>query len=137
MPRAKTPAALLLAALLLTSCAKNGAPVDEKEIPIACRLNSLTPQERAREGELLREHVTSIRETRERDDGYSFRYPSDPALFPRMAELVTLEHRCCPFLNFRLDWSGNDDAPWLHVTGGARVKSFVADTFGKPPIKVP
>ena len=104
--------------------------MNEKESPIACRLDALTPPERAREGALLREHLASVRETREREDGYSFRYPSDPALFQRMAELVTLEHRCCPFLDFQLEWSGAEDAPWLHVTGGARAKSFVADAFG-------
>ena len=105
--------------------------MDENQLPIACHLNALTPQERAREGELLREHLESIRETREREDGYSFRYPSDPALFARMAELVSLEHRCCPFLSFQLTWSGTEDTPWLHVTGTARVKPFVIGTFSQ------
>lgn len=107
--------------------------MNDKDVPIACVLNALTPQERAREAALLGEHLASVRETRERDDGYSFRYPSDPALFQRMAELVTLEHRCCPFLDFRLEWAGEEEAPWLHVTGGARVKEFVAETFGERP----
>jgi hypothetical protein len=103
---------------------------DESPIPIACRLDALTHGERARERELLLEHLAATLETRERDDGYAFRYGSDPALFARMAELVTLEHRCCPFLDFRLEWGGADDGPWLYVTGGSRVKTFVAETFG-------
>lgn len=98
--------------------------------PIACRLDALTRSERARERELLEEHRAARLEIRERDDGYAFRYGSDPALFAHLAELVTLEHRCCPFLDFRLEWGGADDGPWLSVTGGARVKSFVAETFG-------
>ena len=111
----------------------NENPMNENQAPIACRLSALTPTQRTREGELLREHLASILETREREDGYSFRYPSDPALFPRLAELVTLEHRCCPFLDFRLEWAGAEESPWLHVLGGARAKAFVKDTFGAPP----
>jgi hypothetical protein len=62
--------------------------------------------------------------------GVCFRYSSDPALFARIAELVSLEHRCCPFLDFRLEWKGAEDSPSLVITGGARLKPFVADTFG-------
>src|SRR5688500_540816 len=102
----------------------------DHDIPIACTLGSLTPEERRREGLLLEEHLASIRERTEREDGYSFRYPGDPALFVRMAELVTLEHRCCPFLDFRLEWRGSAEPPWLHITGGPRVKPFVSKTFG-------
>lgn len=105
---------------------------DKAETPIACVMNSLTPEERRREGELLELHLDSIRERRERPDGYSFRYSEDPALFSKIAELVSLEHRCCPFLDFQLQWAGAEPAPWLHVTGGVRVKPFVADTFGSP-----
>jgi hypothetical protein len=103
--------------------------VEPNQIPIACVLGALTPQQQAREAELLRELLAAIQETKEREDGYSFRYPSNLALFPRIAELVSLEHRCCPFLNFQLEWIGTHDSPWLHVTGGARVKSFILDTF--------
>jgi hypothetical protein len=126
--------ALLLVAMV-TSCTKNGSTVEqtrENQLPIACALSALTPEERTREGELLEEHHASIRERRERPDGYSYRYPKDPALFSRMAELVSLEHRCCPFLDFRLEWAGAEETPWLHIIGGARVKPFVAETFGEP-----
>ncbi len=118
-----------------TSCAKNGVTMEEttkNQLPVACALSALTPEERTREGELLEEHLASIRERRERPDGYSYRYPNDAALFSRMAELVSLEHRCCPFLDFRLEWAGAEETPWLHILGGARVKPFVAETFGEP-----
>lgn len=102
------------------------------QIPIACILTALDPDQRSREHALLREHLASVEEVKEREDGYSFRYRADIALFVRMAELVTLEHRCCPFLDLQLEWSRRQDAPWLHVTGGARVKPFVLQTFAPP-----
>src|SRR5262245_8150063 len=95
------------------------------EIPIACVLSALTEAQREREHVLLEEHLTSVREVKERDDGYSFRYDPDPTLFGRMAELVALEHLCCPFLDLQLHWPRAASDPWLHVRGGARVKDFV------------
>lgn len=116
---------------VMTGCPQEEEAATHPEVPIACRLDALSEAEREREGELLQEHLAAIRETRERDDGYSFRYPTDGAFFSRMAELVSLEHRCCPFLDFALEWKGTDDSPWLHVTGGSRIKTFVAGTFGQ------
>ena len=63
--------------------------MEENEIPIACRPQALTPPERTCEGELLREHLASVRQVREHEDGYAFQYPSDALLFNRMAELVS------------------------------------------------
>lgn len=99
------------------------------DLPVACTLSALDADQREREHDLLAEHRRSIQEVRERADGYSFRYDADLALFARMAELVALEHRCCPFLDFTLEWPRGDAAPWLHIGGGARVKAFVLATF--------
>ncbi len=102
------------------------------EFPVACVLSALTPDRRQREHALLQEHLASVREVVERDDGYAFRYDPDAGLFARMAELVALEHVCCPFLDFELAWDHGDD-PWLHIRGGARAKDFVRQTFAPRP----
>lgn len=104
-------------------------PCTQDEVPISCCLGVFTPTERAREAELLREHLAATQEVAERDDGYSFRYAADPSILPRIAELIALEHRCCPFLDFQLEWKGANATPWLHVTGGPRVKSFLTEMF--------
>jgi hypothetical protein len=123
---------------LRTACgheAKETAMDPNDEIPIACVLTALTKDQREREGVLLKEHLMSVREVNERDDGYSFRYDPDMSLFGHMAELVALEHRCCPFLEFQLQWARAASDPWLHVRGGARVKQFVRETFAPKPAR--
>jgi hypothetical protein len=134
MTSAKLAGSALCACLATVSCTTTtGGTVEATEIPIACRLDGLTADDRAREGVLLEEHLASFVEVREDEAGYSYRYASDPARFARMAELVALEHRCCPFLTFSLEWPGADADPWLRIGGGARVKPFVAGTFGDTP----
>jgi hypothetical protein len=128
--RAWSAAALF--ALVVFGCDRKGARMEEKkESDVACELGVFTPAERARERALLEEHLARSLETRELADGYAFRYPPDAALFARMAELVGLEHRCCPFLDFHLEWAGSQESPWLHVTGGPRAKAFMAEAFGR------
>ena len=130
MPNRHAP--LVLSALAITACADPGCDSPD-ELPIACRLDAMSDADRARERVLLSEHLASFVEARERDDGYSYRYPPSPALFVRLAELVSIEHRCCPFLRFELEWSTGDAPPWLHIAGGERVKPFIASTFGTTP----
>lgn len=124
---------VVLLCVLLSStaaCYPEGPEMTTADLPsIACRLDALTPAQRAREGELLEQHLAATLEVRERDDGFSFRYTADVAQFSRLAEFVGLEHLCCPFLDFQLEWAGAEESPWLHVTGGPRVKEFVESTF--------
>jgi len=64
-------------------------------------------------------------EIRELAEGYAARLRPDPALFRQVAEWITLERRCCPFLGLGLNWS-EGDAVWLSLTGGPGVKAFLA-----------
>jgi|GEM_PF-4842267 len=109
---------LIAASLVAAACGcdgKSATKVSEDEIPIAWDLGALTQEQRDREDVLLKEHLASVRETKEQDDGYSFRYDPGIALFMRMAEFVALEHLCCPFLAFP------DSAPRAgSSSGGAR-----------------
>jgi hypothetical protein len=138
MPEGIHRSSILVLGCLMAACSKNEAPMSasEDEIPIACAIGALTEAQREREEVLLQEHLASVQEVEEREDGYSFRYPADLELFGRMAELVALEHLCCPFLDFQLEWKGSQEAPWLHVVGGARIKQFVVGTFKPSTVAV-
>jgi hypothetical protein len=115
MPSALLP--LFLAAAVAT-------PSQPAEIPIACRANALDKTQRQRQQELLRLVRTSAQATQDLPDGYAFRLAADPALFQQAAEWVTLERRCCPFVEFGLEWR-KDDTVWIRLTGGPGVKDFL------------
>lgn len=101
-------------------------------LPIACRLDALSAEERVRSKALRTELVAATTETTELPGGYSFQYRADAALFQKAAEWITLERRCCPFLSFELRWSeGENVAPLLSVIGPKGTKEFLAAEMPK------
>jgi hypothetical protein len=55
---------------------------------------------------------------------HAVRFPSDPTLFVKVVEWITLERLCCSFLAVGLDWSERDGVV-LRLTGGPGVKAFL------------
>ena len=92
---------------------------------LVCRLDIFDGPEKLRY-EVLREAMkAAVEEIREVAEGYAARLRPDPTLFRQVAEWITLERRCCPFLGLGLNWS-ESDAVWLSFTGGPGVKAFLA-----------
>jgi hypothetical protein len=115
---------LLAIAGVAVACAKKD-PAPGGEQAIACKLDALTPAERQRQKELLEEVGRATVRTRETGDGYVLTLRVDATGFQRVAEWISLERRCCPFLNFNLKWSGGEENPLLELGGGPGVKAFL------------
>jgi hypothetical protein len=104
--------------------------------PLACRLDALSPAQRARHQKLTALLRRAVVETRELADGWELaldlsRLPADaqgePVCVVEIAEWVDLEARCCPFLDFGLRVRGKGaGSVALALTGGPGVKEFVA-----------
>jgi hypothetical protein len=92
---------------------------------LECRLDIFDGPEKLRYEALREELEAGVEEIRELAEGYAARLRPDPALFRQVAEWITLERRCCPFLGLGLNWS-EGDALWLSLTGGPGVKAFLA-----------
>ena len=54
---------------------------------------------------------------------------ADPRLFRDLAEWVGLEHQCCGFLDYALEWK-RDDSVWVRLTGGPGAKEALAAEMG-------
>jgi len=115
---------------LVTGCKRSGSNVTAGTPPIACKLDALTAAERQRHAELLRELGAMTTATRETESGYALTLRPDAGGFQRVAEWISLERRCCPFLNFDLKWGGGKDSPSLELSGGPGVKEFLAAEMG-------
>ena len=72
-----------------------------------------------------RELFSRIEETRELSNGYEFRFAHGPDVLKRLAEFVSLEKLCCPFLRFEIEVEAENGPVWLRLTGREGVKEFI------------
>jgi hypothetical protein len=107
----------------------NNPPAVVEEVPLACRAFALDRTQRARQTELLAEVRAAVQEVRDKEDGLAFRLTADSALFQKTAEWIALERRCCPFLDFAMEWR-RDETVWVTISGPAGVKAFLRAEMG-------
>jgi len=116
----------LILALATSSSMPN---TDATPPPLACRANALDRVQRRRQQALLETVRRRALAKLDLPDGLGLTFPADPALFVEMAEWVSLERRCCPFLAFALEWKANDSVV-VRLTGQPGVKEFIAAEMG-------
>jgi hypothetical protein len=104
-------------------------------LPIACDLSAMDTSQRERHRAVIERWRQKVQEIVELTDGYAFRFEPDDALFLDLAEFVTLERRCCPFLGFALALDPAGGSMWLRLTGPDGAKEFVRVAFGSADAK--
>ena len=97
--------------------------MEASELPIACNLTDSDFQER-RAG-VLKMVADGVMETKELNDGYAYRFPSDSSWLATLAKLITVERACCPFLRFNLRIEPAEGPIWLELTGPPGTKDFL------------
>ena len=100
------------------------------ESPIACNLGAFDAGQRERHGALWDELRATVQEVGELPDGYTLRYASDPTTCLKVAEFITLERLCCPFVTFTLELEREQGPLWLRLTGREGVKDFLRAELG-------
>lgn len=95
------------------------------EFTLACDLTALTAEQRKRYARVRERLHRSVQEVREVTHGYAFRYSAAVSILLLLAEFISLESRCCPFLEFTLDVESRHGPAWLTMTGPDGVKEFL------------
>ncbi len=97
--------------------------------PLACNMNAMTRQERDRYGALI--ETMKKAEVRRTEIANGFEFALDPKRFPLvdLAEWITYESKCCPFLTFGV--KVHKDSVQLTLTGEKGVKELLRAEMGK------
>jgi hypothetical protein len=95
------------------------------DLPIVCDPNAISAEQSERWMVVGKQMYQSIQEVRELSNGYAFRLPSDAAMLMIIAEDLTIERLCCPFLLFTLEIAPAGGPIWLSFTGGEGTKQFM------------
>lgn len=90
--------------------------MSESQHVIACDMTALTQEMRQRYDQLREFLAEAVEETKDCPAGYAFRYPSDAETCLRLAEFVTLERLCCPFLSVVITLDPNAGPLWMTFT---------------------
>ena len=97
------------------------------EIPIACHLTDKELQTRRKN--YLDQAAESLIDSAELSDGFVYRFPLRESTLQNLAEIIDLERKCCPFLNFRLTIESGADLVSLELTGAEGTKEIVKSLF--------
>ena len=98
--------------------------MNNADLPIVCSLTDAELQERGRQvWQRARQAVLEIKEI---ENGYAFRFPSDDVWLNEIIHIVSLERRCCPFLQFTVTVEADNGPIWLELTGPSGTKEFLA-----------
>ena len=102
----------------------------EQDSPLVCNISALSPQQHARRRELASRLRPMVRQVVPMSDGYALRLEDRGEVLTQVAEFITLERLCCPFLKFQLEVEADGGSTWLRMSGRRAVKEFLAGEFG-------
>ena len=101
--------------------------------PLACNMNVFTPVERENHLQTTTELFQSVRNIQEVENGYEFIFPNPGSaeILIRMAEFISNERRCCPFLKFTLTINTDPQAISLTLTSPEGTQEFLREEFSE------
>jgi hypothetical protein len=117
---------ILCASLLCAVCA---VAKDSTPLVIACNSKAISAAERPRYNDLMKRLRLAIRDRSEIRDGYAFKLNGKAISLPEVADWISMERLCCPFLTFQLSASANQSDWALKLTGPEGVKILLKAEF--------
>jgi hypothetical protein len=96
---------------------------------IACNIKAISAAERPRYNDLMKRLRLAIRGRSEGRGGYTLKLNGKAISFPEVADWISMERLCCPFLTFQLSASGNQSDWALKLTGPRGVKALLEAEF--------
>ena len=98
--------------------------------PLVCNMGVFTPAQREAHIQTTVELIQSVQRVQEVENGYEFSFPNETALISKIAEFISNERLCCPFLTFNLHIVSNDEPVSLLLTGPIGTQEFLRAEFG-------
>jgi hypothetical protein len=94
---------------------------------LACNIKAIGAAQRPRYDDLVKRLRSAMRDRSELTDGYSYSLRTGEISLPEVAEWITMELLCCPFLTFQLEVVG--ESSFLKMRGPDGVKAILREEF--------
>lgn len=106
---------------------------EAQDTPIVCDMNVFKPVERESHIRTTTQLFQTVQGIHEIENGYEFVFPSSNGseIITQLAEFISKEQRCCPFLEFTLKISPKDKPIFLLLTGPEGTQEFLREEFSE------
>jgi hypothetical protein len=101
----------------------------KSETPLICNMDVFTPSQRDTHILTTTQLVQSVQRVQEVEDGYEFLFPNETEFIPKIAEFISNERLCCPFLKFTLEVFPESEPIRLSLTGPEGTQEFLRIEF--------
>lgn len=101
--------------------------METDNLPVACSLTDSEIQERRKE--VLLQAKAAMIGMKETESGFLYEFASSSERITALANLIALEHQCCPFLSFRLTVEPWEAPISLELSGPPGTKEFLVRLF--------
>lgn len=96
--------------------------------PLVCNMDVFTPAERESHIQNTLQLYQTVQDIRAAENGYEFLFPYTTQL-SKLAEFISKEKMCCPFLEFTLKIEPNEKPVSLTLTGPEGTREFLREEF--------
>ena len=100
-------------------------------IPLTCDMDVFTPAEREQHIQTTRELFATVQSIRDVEHGFEFSLPNGTDSIVKLADFISNERRCCPFLEFTLKIPPENNAISLTLTGPEGTQEFLQEEFSE------
>ena len=100
------------------------------ESQLVCDLTAMNTEQRKRYQAVLEHLHKTVQGVEEIENGYAFQHDTDASTLLLLAEFISLERLCCPFLDFALVVERERGPVRLRLTGPEGVKQFLRAELG-------
>jgi len=99
------------------------------ESPLVCNMGVFTAAERESHIQTTTQLIQAVQSSQEVENGYEFTFPNETVFISRIADFISNERLCCPFLKFTLNVFSNSEPIALSLTGPIGTQEFLRAEF--------
>jgi hypothetical protein len=100
------------------------------DTPLVCNMGVFTPTQRESHIRTTTELIQAVQGVQAVENGYELKFPNETEFISKIAEFISKERLCCPFLKFTLNIISNDEPVSLSLTGPIGIQEFLRAEFG-------
>jgi hypothetical protein len=94
-------------------------------------MDVFTPAQRELHIQSTKQLFEAVQDVQEVRNGYQFVFTNETELISKIAEFVSNERLCCPFLKFSLDVSSDSEPISLSLSGPEGTQEFLRAEFAE------